>query len=289
MYECATFMAGFIIYEPLDPPNMPPQYLFSPTETLNSNTGDCFDLANLLCSLLLGCGYDAYVVNGYAPRFITLRDQSMTQCPLISNNNPETNSPMISQDRSAKSSEDYVNSYVPPDNSVKSSKYLQEQVEAARIAGLDTFKLWIPDREIDELSYITDAISLDNPLPPKEMKKKKKGTSLLQKPPPVLFEKHRVHSWVLVCAGRRDVKETVFLEPTTGRMYNLNSSPYIAIESVWNHSNYLCNLQVDRKVSETDWDFTKTDKWEPLFLSNNTDTATLNMLSNCLFMNSVRI
>ena len=33
--------------------------------------GDCFDMAQLLCSLLLGVGYDAYVVSGYAPRAIT--------------------------------------------------------------------------------------------------------------------------------------------------------------------------------------------------------------------------
>lgn len=29
--------------------------------------GDCFDFAMVLCSLLLGAGYDAYVVYGTAP------------------------------------------------------------------------------------------------------------------------------------------------------------------------------------------------------------------------------
>ena len=39
MHECASFLAGYIIYEPLDPPNCPPAYLFSPTQTLDSHTG----------------------------------------------------------------------------------------------------------------------------------------------------------------------------------------------------------------------------------------------------------
>ena len=35
----------------------------------------------MLCSLLLGVGYDAYVVSGYAPRAITHCDQSAANFP----------------------------------------------------------------------------------------------------------------------------------------------------------------------------------------------------------------
>ena len=38
--------------------------------------GDCFDMAQLLCSLLLGVGYDAYVVSGYAKQTTTHCDQA---------------------------------------------------------------------------------------------------------------------------------------------------------------------------------------------------------------------
>ena len=41
-------------------------------------------MAQLLCSLLLGVGYDAYVVSGYAPRAITHWDP-------IPNPNPNPN------------------------------------------------------------------------------------------------------------------------------------------------------------------------------------------------------
>lgn len=39
IYSCASFLAGYIVYEPLEPSNEPPKTLFSPTETLNSYTG----------------------------------------------------------------------------------------------------------------------------------------------------------------------------------------------------------------------------------------------------------
>jgi hypothetical protein len=83
MHGCASFLAGYIIYEPLEPPTEPPKVLFSPTETLNSYTGDSFDIAMVLCSFLLGAGYDAYVVYGNSPKFVTMRDQRATECPLI--------------------------------------------------------------------------------------------------------------------------------------------------------------------------------------------------------------
>ena len=35
----------------------------------------------MLCSLLLGTGYDAYVVYGTAPKQITTRDESLMECP----------------------------------------------------------------------------------------------------------------------------------------------------------------------------------------------------------------
>jgi hypothetical protein len=35
----------------------------------------------VLCSLLVGAGYDAYVVYGTAPRSITAKDESLMDCP----------------------------------------------------------------------------------------------------------------------------------------------------------------------------------------------------------------
>jgi len=240
MYECASFIAGYINYEPLDPQTEPPKYLFSPTLTLDSSMGDSFDLSTLLCSFLLGSGYDAYVVYGYAPKFVTLRDQSNTVCPLIQSQEPsvsssdsesgKSNSNTYTKDESDPSSE---SPYVPPDNSVKPSKFMADEAEKKRLAGLDTFQLWLPEAEAQDERKMAE----------KEVERDVEGgtTSVPIK---------RVHAWVLICAGKRDVKESLFVEPSTGRVYGLASSPYMAIESVWNDSNYWINLKFDKRASE---------------------------------------
>lgn len=46
-------------------------------------SGDCFDFAIVLASFLLGAGYDALVVVGYAPAAIRLADQSDAICPML--------------------------------------------------------------------------------------------------------------------------------------------------------------------------------------------------------------
>jgi hypothetical protein len=46
-------------------------------------TADAFDASMVLCSLLLGAGYNAYVVMGYAPLAVTLNDLSQVDCPLL--------------------------------------------------------------------------------------------------------------------------------------------------------------------------------------------------------------
>eukprot|EP01038_Epipyxis_sp_PR26KG_P004830 gene4830-6769_t len=260
MYECASFFAGYIIYEPLDPQTDYPKYLFSPTRTLDSNVGDSFDMATLLCSFLLGSGYDAYVVCGYAPRYITLRDQSNTVCPLISETVDESkktkssdDSPTINQlDGTSNQNQSEEGVYIPPDNTLKNSKYIADQAEAARIAALDTFKLWIPDADLDEKKMMEEEKESDS----------KKGI-------------RRVHAWVLVKKGKKEVKETVYIEPTTGRVYNLNSSPYIAVESVWNNSNYWVNNNLnDQKITEASFfDFSNEKHWEQLFLSNDNSVS----------------
>jgi hypothetical protein len=50
---------------------------------LQWQAADAFDAAVVLCSLLLGSGYNAFVVMGYAELAVTLNDQSQTECPYI--------------------------------------------------------------------------------------------------------------------------------------------------------------------------------------------------------------
>ncbi|GFR93187.1 dynein regulatory complex subunit 7-like [Elysia marginata] len=79
----ADFLAGYVNYDFLDPPHILPNILQSPQTTLDKLRGHCFDLSTLLCSMLIGAGYDAFVVSGYATREVCLQDLSYTKCPFV--------------------------------------------------------------------------------------------------------------------------------------------------------------------------------------------------------------
>ncbi|XP_016062002.1 PREDICTED: dynein regulatory complex subunit 7 isoform X2 [Miniopterus natalensis] len=53
----------------------------------------------------------------------------------------------------------------------------------------------------------------------------------------------RVHSWVLVLSGKREVPESFFIDPFTARSYSNQDDNFLGIESLWNHKNYWVNMQ----------------------------------------------
>ena len=53
----------------------------------------------------------------------------------------------------------------------------------------------------------------------------------------------RVHAWVMIMRGKRDVPETFFIEPTLGEAVDVTSTDYLGIECVWNSTNYWVNMQ----------------------------------------------
>lgn len=49
---------------------------------LKYQKGNCFDFSTLLCSMLIGSGYDAYCINGYGSKDLCLMDLTREVCPL---------------------------------------------------------------------------------------------------------------------------------------------------------------------------------------------------------------
>lgn len=49
---------------------------------LKCQKGNCFDFSTLLCSMLIGAGYDAYCVNGYGSLDLCHMDLTREVCPL---------------------------------------------------------------------------------------------------------------------------------------------------------------------------------------------------------------
>ena len=79
--KCAKFISEFFEYEELNPPTEFPKIIPAPDNVVKWQIGDCFDLSIVLVSLLIGAGYNAYVVYGKAPRFITSKDETRLAPP----------------------------------------------------------------------------------------------------------------------------------------------------------------------------------------------------------------
>jgi len=80
--DCAKFVSNYLEYEELAVPDKLPEVIPSPANVLDEwQTGDCFDFAIVLASLLIGVGYNAFVVYGTAPKQITTKDESDMVCP----------------------------------------------------------------------------------------------------------------------------------------------------------------------------------------------------------------
>lgn len=95
-------------------------------------------------------------------------------------------------------------------------------------------------------------------------------------PPPDAdeLEGRRLHSWVLVLCGKRDISADqghFFIEPSTGVCTPVRSANYHGIESLWNHKNYWVNMQPQTtSVQKLSYDLTNTDNWEYVFIDSMT-------------------
>ena len=64
-----------------------------------------------------------------------------------------------------------------------------------------------------------------------------------EKPKPDPLHGLRVHCWVMVLSGKREVAETFFIEPLTGQARSAQDENYLGVECVWNNLNYWVNMQ----------------------------------------------
>ncbi|XP_032882558.1 dynein regulatory complex subunit 7 isoform X1 [Amblyraja radiata] len=231
---CATFVSDFLIVDSLDLITEVPSYLFASTTILKCQKGNSFDFSTLLCSILLGVGYDAYCVSGYATKEICLMDETKEICPLLQ------------EDDKNKKKE-----IMPPVKkyTVKPVRELQSKFEINQEARRRAEK--ILDDEQKQKDY-EEMINL-----------KIKGAR------DVMYGL-RVHCWVLVLAGKRDVPENFFIDPFTGNSYETTNERFLGIESIWNHKNYWVNMQ-DCKfgVKNVRFDLGDPVKWEYMLPSEN--------------------
>ena len=89
--------------------------LWSPTKVLSDQAGNCFDYSVLLTSLLIGAGYDAYTVAGYATREVCNMDQTRMVCPLL----------IRSEEKTEEKAKKEVGKYAVKPPRDMNSKYMQ--------------------------------------------------------------------------------------------------------------------------------------------------------------------
>ncbi|XP_063169158.1 dynein regulatory complex subunit 7 [Candoia aspera] len=203
----ARFVSDYLTMEPLISPIAPPSYLYSPTTILRYQRGNCFDFSILLCSLLIGAGYDAYCVNGYATKDICLMDESKKLCPLLEK--PEEAPVEAVQEK-------------PKKYAIKPPRDLRSKFELRQEA-----KQQAQEQAAEE----------------KRQKEEEEKKAIVEKPQPDPLYGLRVHAWVLVLSGKREVPESFFINPFTGNSYSTVDDHFLGIESLWNHRNYWINMQ----------------------------------------------
>ncbi|XP_068196624.1 dynein regulatory complex subunit 7 [Antennarius striatus] len=74
----------------------------------------------------------------------------------------------------------------------------------------------------------------------------------------------RVHCWVLILSGSRDVQKNFFIDALTGNSYATDSNNFLGVESVWNNFNYYVNMQnCSTGCAGMVYDLEDIQMWEP--------------------------
>ena len=236
--KCSKFIANFLEYEELYPPNEFPKVIPSPANIIKYQIGDCFDFSIVLCSLLIGAGYNAFVVYGRSPRYITTKDESNLDPPDLTDDIR-----IIEPDLSDKNEDN--NADLIKEKPVIESTYVNKEYEIKENKKTEEYKR---NNEIDD-----------------DIPELERFDPWLEK---------RLHCWVLVKKNKR-IEKDIFIETSTGRIYEPSKKPpYESIDAVFNNYNFWINLQSSKPVVEIDLNLNNKEFWEYVMISykdNNED------------------
>ena len=272
---CSRFVSQFLDFEPVEDALRIPSVLPSPSFILQQQIGDSFGFANVLCSLLIGAGYDAYVVCGFAPEWITMNDEAWQDLPDYAKADANegsvrrpgefSTSTVVPNDAGRKTTEEASSSkeegksqsprgegYEMKPHGIPKSSYIAAISEAEREA-----------KEAEERRALAEGDP--DPNEGREIPDCSKSDPL---------HGRRYHAWVMVSPHKRDVDGYKFVEATTGRIYPVENSPYLGIDSLWNNRNYWANMQnpvmgddaATSGVADFNYDLTNTEFWEYVFI-----------------------
>lgn len=244
----ASFIADHIQYEPLEDQIKIPKRLLSPETVVSRRKGNSFEMATLLCSLLIGNGFPACVVYGYATREVVNNDLRRVVCPFIPKND--------------EADDDSKHVVTKPPN-----KYALKEPPALE----SNFVQEMRQRELDEIRKLEEV---------KEEEERRKIEEI-ESLPPDEFHGSRIHAWVAVIRhaqwsykpedrerdadGDKFPPQAFFIEPSTGFRHEVGDTGYLAVECLWNQHNYYVNIQEPiTNIKNMRWDLSNTKDWEHL-------------------------
>ncbi|XP_073835031.1 coiled-coil domain-containing protein lost boys [Musca autumnalis] len=252
----ASFVADFIIYEPFDDIILFPNRLISPATLLKIRRGNSFEMAVLLCSMLIGAGFNAYVVSGIARTEVVENDQRMVPFP--------------------------GDIYNFEGDELKQDKPFNE----------NQFSLGgMPDLESHLEKNIAEIVKQNENEKQRQEALKREQEELKQRDAD-RFRYRKPHAWVVIfrSSTKNDIREKYdednpmediqveFIEPSTGFFLSGSCMDYAVADSVWNHNQYYVNKQIYVRVGEIRWDLQNSDDWERLLPGENLmKTATDNV------------
>ena len=181
--------------------------------------------------MLIGAGYNAYVIYGKAPRFITSKDETR----------------------------------LPPPEMIDDIKIIEPNLEEKE----DDTQPTIKDKEPIFSQYDSEEKAEKEEMERQEMIKNpviNDDMPELERNDP--FKSRRVHAWVMIrkCA-QLESEEEVFIEPSTGRLYTIKDCPYEKVDALFNNVNFYINLHFEKELNEIDWNFNKATNWEFVMLN----------------------
>jgi hypothetical protein len=236
--SCAKFIANYIQYEHLEDSESLPTRVVSPTTVLAWQVGNSVEMSILLCSILLGSGYNAFVVVGYAEKQVCDNDQT--------NTNWQDSLP------DERCSDDEAEVRAVP--ATEYTQYLRKRPVLVSQYDKELKEREKKQREDDMRIVVEDA-----------------GPGADEAAGAAAADKiNYVHAWVLLMPGRRNITQPIFVEPSTGQTIPVKDADalYVGVESVFNHHNYFVNLKPAAAVSTLAMDLRDLTNWEHIFLKD---------------------
>lgn len=297
--DCVTtveFLKDFFSPAILSPPTRFPDRVRSHYTVIKRRKANAFEIAAIIVSILLGSGYDAYVVDGFASKTICTIDTSLdytepVEKPLLDYEiEPETDTDNKKDfdhfDYGFFNDKKEENVFVP----VSPSKYRFKRkgvsaMDATEGAGGELggpSGLRTSFQQPGRLSVDDDSTQA----PEGAEEDEEEGTEMdegeysegAQREAAEVFDElpanakdryhgKRTHAWILVLAGKRDVEESFFLEPFSGTSRAIKDPNFLGIEAIFNHKNYWINIQPPTKnLKQLKYDLDDQSCWSKFLM-----------------------